>query len=76
MEPAPGLALAPVLTEELSRFKMKFNAATAHDSYAAWREGDHDDLVLATALAAWWGSRMVAGWVWWLDPSGDEDRAE
>jgi hypothetical protein len=29
------------------------NISTAHDSYEAWREGDHDDLVLATALACW-----------------------
>jgi hypothetical protein len=27
---------------------------TAHDSYEHWREGDHDDLVLAAALACWW----------------------
>ena len=24
-----------------------------HDSYEAWREKDHDDLVLATSLAVW-----------------------
>jgi len=24
----------------------------AHDSYGAWREGQHDDLVLATAVVA------------------------
>ena len=28
---------------------------TAHDSYGAWREGQHDDLVLALALALWAG---------------------
>ena len=28
---------------------------TAHDSYSAWREEDHDDLVISVALAAWWG---------------------
>jgi hypothetical protein len=27
----------------------------AHDSYGAWREGAHDDLVLAVAVAAWYG---------------------
>lgn len=32
---------------------MKVNVSTGHDSYEAWREGDHDDLVLAAALAAW-----------------------
>jgi hypothetical protein len=29
----------------------------AHDIYGAWREGAHDDLVLATALACWYGER-------------------
>jgi len=28
---------------------------TAHDAYSAWREGQHDDVVLARALACWWG---------------------
>ena len=28
-------------------------ADTAHDSYGAWREGAHDDLVLAVCLALW-----------------------
>ena len=26
---------------------------TGKDSYGAWREGAHDDLVLAVALAVW-----------------------
>ncbi len=30
----------------------------AHDSYGAWREGTHDDLVLAVALALWAGERQ------------------
>jgi len=38
---------------ELQNFKIKINQTTAHDSYEAWREGDHDDLVFSTALAAW-----------------------
>ncbi len=41
------------LEKELSTFKRKINLATAHDSYEHWREGDHDDLVLAAALAVW-----------------------
>ena len=36
---------------------MKINVATGHDSYEAWREGDHDDLVLSLALAVWYGQR-------------------
>ena len=40
---------------ELAQFKVKINISTGHDSYEAWREGDHDDLVLAVALACWYG---------------------
>ena len=29
----------------------------AHDSYGAWREGDHDDLVLAVSMPVWWLNR-------------------
>ena len=28
-------------------------SASGHESFAAWREGTHDDLVLAVALACW-----------------------
>ena len=47
---AGALALRDVLTKELLNFKVKINISTAHDSYEAWREGDHDDLVLALCL--------------------------
>ena len=30
---------------------------TSHDSYAVRRDGACDDLLLATALACWWGER-------------------
>ena len=39
-------------------FRQKIDPATAHDSYSAWRERDHDDLVLALALACWLGERL------------------
>lgn len=51
------LKLAQVLSNEMLNFKLKFNAATAHDSYGAWREGDHDDLLLSVSMAAWWAER-------------------
>lgn len=51
---AAELPMAKVLIEELLNFKVKINIHTAHDSYEAWREGVHDDLVLAVALAAWY----------------------
>jgi hypothetical protein len=50
---ARSLEHADTLRAELLNFRVKINVATAHDSYEAWREGDHDDLVLAAALAAW-----------------------
>ena len=39
-------------------FKVKIDPQTAHDSYSAWREADHDDLVLAVALACWLGEKV------------------
>ena len=56
---APALELARVLVAELRNFRVKIDPATAHDSYAAWRDGDHDDLVLSVALAAWWAEKNV-----------------
>lgn len=50
---ASRLQHAETLKRELLNFGVKVNISTGHDSYEAWREGDHDDLVLATALAAW-----------------------
>lgn len=60
------LSLASVLQAELLNFKVKIDPRTAHDSYSAWREADHDDLVLSVALAAWWGDRpryQPSGWL-------------
>lgn len=48
------LPLAGTLQAELMNFKVKIDPVTAHDSYSAWREADHDDLVLAVALACWY----------------------
>jgi hypothetical protein len=50
---ASSLKLAEVLREELLNFRVKIDLRTAHDSYEHWREGDHDDLVLAAAMAVW-----------------------
>jgi len=46
--------LAPVLARELADFRVKVSLA-GNDLYGAWREGAHDDLVLATAIACWAG---------------------
>jgi hypothetical protein len=55
---AAEMPLADTLRKELLNFKVKINISTAHDSYEAWREGDHDDLVLSVALACWTGERF------------------
>lgn len=43
---------AQILLEEMTNFQVKISLA-GNDSYGAWREGTHDDLLLAVALACW-----------------------
>lgn len=50
---AKSLPEAETLTRELMNFKLKVNLQTGHDSYEAWREGIHDDLVLSVAMAVY-----------------------
>jgi hypothetical protein len=59
---ADRLPEARLLQEELRTFRMKITAA-ANLSFEAWREGQHDDLVLAVALACWAAQR-------WAVPGG------
>jgi hypothetical protein len=56
---APALREADILKQELANFQVKVTTA-AHDVYGAWREGTHDDLVLALAVAIWYGSQQRA----------------
>ncbi len=57
---AAGLPDLNVLVRELENFRAKITTA-GNDTYEAWREGDHDDTVLATALACWFAERMLPG---------------
>lgn len=50
---APGLKLVPALEAELRDFRVKITAA-ANQTYGA-KSGQHDDLVIAVALACWIG---------------------
>lgn len=55
---ASTLPLAATLVAEFDNFRSKKAVLTGHDSYGAgadWREGNHDDLVLSVAMAAWFG---------------------
>jgi hypothetical protein len=50
---SPG-PLADTLLDEMLRFEVRVTRA-AREVMGAWREGAHDDLVLALALAVWMG---------------------
>lgn len=52
----PSMKFAKTLVDELSNFKVKITEA-ANESFEAWRERDHDDLVLALAIAIWVSER-------------------
>ena len=56
---AAGLPLAQVLTSELLAFKATITLQRENTSAPPepWRERTHDDLVLAVALAAWFGEQ-------------------
>jgi hypothetical protein len=60
---AQALPEAGILQQELLNFKAKPSTAPL-DSFEAWRENPHDDLVLAIAIAAWVGERaMLEFWI-------------
>ena len=54
---AKGMKFGPVLAREMAEMRVKITAS-GNEQYGAWREGEHDDLVLAVALACW-GARRV-----------------
>jgi len=54
---APTLPEARTLIEELMNFRVKITEA-CNETFGAWREGTHDDLVLAVAIAVWEGERF------------------
>jgi hypothetical protein len=47
----------PACNELDGTFRAKISKSTAHETYEAWREGNHDDLVPSGALACWAGER-------------------
>jgi hypothetical protein len=51
------LPLRDLLIKEMHAFKAKITVA-GNETFEAWRERDHDDLVLAVTIAAWAGERM------------------
>lgn len=67
---ARDLPESSILVQELLNFKAKIDPATAHDSYGAWRDGDHDDLVLAAALAVWYAETKAAPFAFEFQTAG------
>jgi hypothetical protein len=58
LQVARGLADAPVLARELENYRIKITTAR-HEIFEPWRDGQHDDLVVAVALAAWVGEKAL-----------------
>jgi hypothetical protein len=56
---AKALAEAERLLEEMEAFRVQITAS-GRDTYGAGPEGAHDDLVLAVALASWWGEMLAS----------------
>ena len=54
------LPLAPALLAEMLSMTAKINSRTGNDSYGAEKAGEHDDLVTALSLAAWWAQNRPA----------------
>lgn len=49
----PGIDHEKQINHELLHFRQFINKRTGNDSYEALRESDHDDLVMAIAMAVW-----------------------
>ena len=60
---AGRLREADHFARELMSMRVKLSVA-GHDSYAAGRESDHDDLVVAVALACWRAKGPLSRPVW------------
>ena len=58
---ADGLAEGALLLEELRQMRVKMTPS-GHERFEAWRGSSHDDLVLAVALACWWGKKHRSVW--------------
>jgi hypothetical protein len=63
---ANGMKFGPVLAREMAEMRVKITPS-GNEQYGVWREGEHDDLVLAVALACW-GARKA----WPCAPYGEE----
>ena len=56
---AATLPEAKTLLREFDSFAVKISPETGNESFESWRERDHDDLVLAVALACFGAERFL-----------------
>jgi hypothetical protein len=63
---AQALALARTLEAEFANFRAKVTPTGHEVLEAPWREGSHDDILLAVVLALWYGERRPPA----VDPGG------
>ena len=54
---AAGMSEGATLVKEMAEMRVKITGS-GNEQFGAWRSGEHDDLVLAVALACW-GVRRV-----------------
>jgi hypothetical protein len=54
---AQGISEGAMLVKEIDNFQVKVTTS-ANEVYGAFREGEHDDLVFAVGMAAWWAEKM------------------
>jgi hypothetical protein len=66
---------AAALVGELEALRVKVTVS-AHETFEAWRERDHDDFVLAVAMAAWVGERGLAALINSTCGESDCDRVQ
>jgi len=57
LQTASGIPYGAALVEEMAEMRAKVTAA-GNTQFGVWREGAHDDLVLAVALACWGARKM------------------
>jgi hypothetical protein len=57
---AAGLRYSEALAEEMAGMRVR-TTQTGHEQFGAWREGQHDDLVFAVALACWGAGKLWPG---------------